>query len=213
MMWIECVLVFLVLTDLTLLVSSLLGASIRLVAVQGLVLGALPILTLGHGGEARAWALALGTMALKGVVFPHLLFKVLRDANVRREMEPMIGYALSLTLGVAALWLAFRLSESLHLNRVGLGSLVMPAALFTVFTGFFLIIGRRKALTQVLGYLVMENGVYAAGLVLVGQVHYLIELGILLDVFVAVFIMGIAIYHMNREFDHIDVEKLTRLKG
>jgi len=86
-------------------------------------------------------------------------------------------------------------------------------AIMTVFTGLFILMSRKKAITQVLGYIIMENGIYLMGLALVGEMPLLIETGILLDIFVAVFIMGIAVFHINREFDHIDVNELNRLKG
>jgi hydrogenase-4 component E len=79
-------------------------------------------------------------------------------------------------------------------------------------TGLFLIVARRTALTQALGYLVMENGIYAFGVGLVEGTPMLLELGILLDVFVAVFVMGIAIFHISREFDHIDTDRMTTLR-
>jgi len=78
--------------------------------------------------------------------------------------------------------------------------------------GFFLIMSRRIAISQVLGYLVLENGVFVFGMALVPEQPYLVELGILLDIFVGVFVMGIIIFHINREFDHIDVHRLADLK-
>jgi len=82
-----------------------------------------------------------------------------------------------------------------------------------MFTGLYLLIMRRKAVTQVLGYLVLENGIYLFGVAAVSEIPLLIEAGLLLDVFVAVFVMGIAIYQINREFNHIDTDKLNILKG
>jgi hydrogenase-4 component E len=67
-------------------------------------------------------------------------------------------------------------------------------------------------LNQVVGYLVLEDGVYLFGLILAPEVPLLVEMGILLDVFVAVFVMGIAIFHISREFDHLEVDQLTTLK-
>jgi len=90
---------------------------------------------------------------------------------------------------------------------------LFPGALFTTLTGLMIIVSRRKALTQVVGYLVMENGVYAFGAALAVQEPLLVEMGILLDVFVAVFVMGITIYQISREFDHIDTDRLSELKG
>jgi hydrogenase-4 component E len=88
----------------------------------------------------------------------------------------------------------------------------VPVALFSIFVGLFLIVARRKAITQVLGYLVLENGIYAFGLGAVHDASMLVELGILLDLVVAVFVMGIAIFHIARDFDHIDTDRLMRLK-
>ena len=116
-------------------------------------------------------------------------------------------------MGIALLILAFWLAGRLHGIGVGISTLSLTAAFFMMFTGLFLIIARRKALTQVLGFLVLENGIYAFGLTVVGHIHWLVELGVLLDVFVAVFIIGIAIDHISREFDHINVDQLDQLNG
>jgi hydrogenase-4 component E len=89
----------------------------------------------------------------------------------------------------------------------------VPVGFTMMTTGMFLIVARRTAVNQVIGYLVLENGIYAFGLALVRDIPLLVELGVLMDMFVAVFVMGIAIYHINREFDHMDSEKLTSLKG
>jgi hydrogenase-4 component E len=79
--------------------------------------------------------------------------------------------------------------------------------------GFLVLVSRRKALTQVIGYLVIENGVYVFGQSVAAQMPFLVELGILLDLLVGVFVMGIVIHQINREFDHIDVDQLNLLKG
>jgi hydrogenase-4 component E len=84
--------------------------------------------------------------------------------------------------------------------------------LATLLIGFLLLMTRKKAVTQVVGYLVMENGIFIFGQVLVGQIPFAVELGILLDIFVGVFVFGIAIYHISGEFDHIDTTVLTSLR-
>ena len=81
-----------------------------------------------------------------------------------------------------------------------------------VMVGLFVIVSRTKALTQALGYLAMENGIYAFGMALALKEPVTVEMGILLDVFVAVFVMGIIIYHINREFDEISTDRLSVLK-
>jgi hydrogenase-4 component E len=89
---------------------------------------------------------------------------------------------------------------------------LVPVALFTTMVGLLVIVGRKKAVMQALGYLVMENGIYAFGLAFAVEEPLLVEMGVLLDVFVAVFVMGIAIHHISREFDHIDTDRLSALK-
>jgi len=91
-------------------------------------------------------------------------------------------------------------------------SLAMATSFFCVFSGLFLITSRRKAITQVLGYLSLENGIYVFGIVFVRHQPLLVEMGVLLDLIVGVFVMGIAIFHISREFDHIDVDRLNELK-
>jgi hydrogenase-4 component E len=88
----------------------------------------------------------------------------------------------------------------------------VPAAFFSILSGLFLIISRRTALSQVIGYLVLENGIYTFGISLVQEEEFLVELGVLLDVLVGVFVMGITLFHISREFDHIDVDRLSALK-
>jgi hydrogenase-4 component E len=214
--WSDTFFVFLVLTNLLLLGSSRLSVYIRVSAVQGIVLGFLPILTHLHDSPYRIallTGLGLTTMGVKGVLFPWLLFRALREANILREPKPFVGYTASIAIGIAALAVSVRVGARLPLPSEAFSPLAVPVGLFTFFVGLFLIISRRKALTQVLGYLVLENGIYTLGVALVAEVSVLVELGVLLDAFVAVFVMQIAIYHISHEFRSTDVDRLSRLKG
>ena len=207
------ILVLVVLTNLKLLGSSRLGASIRVVAAQGMVLGLLPILAHLHEISLHFALLAAGTIALKGIVFPRLLFRAVREAEVAREIEPYVGYVASLVAGVLALGVSFWMCTRLVMPENIASPWLAPVALFSIFAGLFLIVARKRALNQVLGFLVLENGIYTFGVGIVAETPFLVELGVLLDVFVAVFVMGIAVYHINREFDHIETDRLDRLKG
>ena len=209
----DLILVLVVLTNLKLLGSSRLGASIRVVAAQGVMLGLLPVLAHVHELSLHFAALAVGTVALKGVVFPWLLFRALREAEVTREVEPYVAYITSILIGLAALAASFWLGGRLPVSTVEPTSLLVPSALFSILAGLFLIVARKRAVNQVLGFLVLENGIYTFGVGIVAETPFLVELGVLLDAFVAVFVMGIAVYHINREFDHIEVDRLDRLKG
>ncbi|HBV95290.1 MAG TPA: hypothetical protein DEG26_11575, partial [Chloroflexi bacterium] len=133
---------------------------------------------------------AVGGAVLKGVVFPWLLLRALRSAEVDREVEPFVGPIASLLAGVAALGVSLWLAQRLPLPGGAHSSVLVAVALFSILVGLFLIVARKKAISQVLGFLVMENGIYTFGAGLVRQSPLLVEFGVMLDVFVAVFVMG-----------------------
>lgn len=205
--------VALIITNLWLLGSSRIGSCIRIVAVQGLFLGLLPLAVRQETATLRFLVLVAGSIGLRGIVFPWLLLRATRDINVRREVEPYVGYTVSIVVGILSLGLALWLDTRLTLPASAASSLMAPAAFSTMFVGLFLIISRKKALTQILGYLVLENGIYVFGLAMIEEMPMLVELGVLLDAFVAVFVMSVATYRISREFDHMDIEKLDTLKG
>ncbi len=206
------ILVFVALVNLTLLGLSRLAACIRLTAAQGMALGALPLLVAAHGISVRLVLLSIVMFVLKGIVFPRFLLRAIRAADVRHEVEPIVGYTSSILLGIVILALSFWMASRFVLPHPVASPLVLPLALATILIGLFLIVSRRKAIMQVVGYLVLENGIFIFGVALAQEEPFLVEMGVQLDVFVAVFIMGIMIFHISREFDHIDVDQLTSLK-
>ncbi|MFH0922377.1 MAG: hydrogenase [Fibrobacterota bacterium] len=207
----DLLLVLLLLTNLLLLATSRMRSLIRIVALQGMAIGCLPFLAAGHAPAVRALLLGLGIIALKGFVMPALLIRAMRETRTRRELKPSIGPTLSLVIGILSLLAAFWISSRLPLPRPAPSPMVVPASLAMIFCGLYIIISRAQALTQVLGYLVLENGIYLFGAALLIEQPLLIEFGVLLDVFVAVFVMGIIIFHISREFDHIDTNRLSEL--
>lgn len=209
---IDFLLVILVCANLLLLGSSRLLACIHIVAVQGILIGLLLVVSNLDHLSLHIVLLAMVIVGIKGWVFPRLLGRALREVRVRREVEPYIGYSLSIVLGLVALAASLAMGKRLPLPMEVQSPIVIPIALFTILTGLILIVSRKKALTQVLGYLVMENGVFIIGIELAHASPLLFELGALLDILVAVFIMGIIIFHINRQFDHIDTDRLTVLK-
>lgn len=211
--WLELVTVLLFLTNLAMLGLSELGSCIRTVAFQGILLGILTLIVREDGLSARLLVLSALSIGLKGFVFPFLLLRSIREAGVRREVEPFVGYVTSLVAGLAMLAASMWTSAQIPVPWTAMSSFQIPVALSTIFTGLFLVVSRRKALNQVIGYLVFESGIYMFGITAVGEIPFVVEFGVLLDVFVAVFVMGIAMNHINREFDHIDADQLSSLKG
>jgi hydrogenase-4 component E len=208
----DVILVALILLNLMLLGSSRISACIRLVAAQGILLGLVTVAAQDDPFGIHVFVIALASTALKGIAFPRLLSRAVREAGVRREVEPYIGFTTSILAGTAALAVSMWLASRLPLPGPATSPLVVPVAFFTIFCGLLLILSRRKALSQVLGYIVLENGIYTFGVALALEEPMLVELGVLLDVFVAVFVMGITIFHINREFDPLEADRLDSLK-
>ena len=192
-------LLLVVLPNFVVLGTARLSTGVRAVALQGALLGVLPLLLFPAWSWHRA-ALAVGTVVVKGIVVPRFLLWAIREAAVRREVEPRLGYVPSLLLGTAALAAAFATAARWPAAGAG-GALLIAVAVATVVHGLFVLTSRRKAITQVVGYIMMENGIYLFGLTQAERVPFLVELGVLLDVFVAVFVMGIVVFHINREVD------------
>lgn len=207
---VDILLLLLVLSDFLLLGTSFFRTSIKLATAQGLLLGFLPLFD--HALTARTVVLALGTVAVKALAFPRILHYALRESGERREREPFVGYALSLVLGAVFLGLSFWFSSRLSLPADAGDSFAVPASFFTAATGLFLFISRRQALHQILGYFVLENGIYIFGLAVVPDEPFLVEVGVLLDVLVAVFVMGFVLFHIHRHLETADVSQLSQLR-
>ncbi len=184
---------------------------ITAVACQGALLGFLPLLVDADIGP-RTFLLIVATIALKGFVIPKFLLHAMREADIRHEVNPLVGYTASLLLGAAGSGLAMMFSRTLPLAEEHTHWLLVPASLSTVWTGFLLLTTRKKAIMQVLGYLLLENGIFLFGLLLLEAMPLLVELGVLLDLFTGVFVMGIIIHQINREFASASSEHLAELK-
>jgi hydrogenase-4 component E len=200
------------LVDLFVIGTSRLGACIRASALQGLLLAALPLVFHSGAPDVHLVVLVGAALAFKAFAIPRLLLRALETASVRREVEPMVSLHASLLFGAALIAFSFWVARTLAVPFAP-SALAVPAAFSTLLIGFLVLVSRSKAISQVIGYLLLENGVYLFGLCLASALPLVIELGILLDVWVGVFVMGIAIHHIDREFDHIDTDRLVGLKG
>jgi len=211
--WTDLLFILVLVLDLFVLASSRLRAGIRAVAGQGVLLGVLPVVLASDATEVRHVAvLALGAAAVKGVAIPWLLLRATRESTVSREAAPLLGYVPSLVLGalgvVAAVWFA----ADLPLPVPGVPPLLVPTALGTIWAGLLLLVSRRKAVGQVLGFLVLENGVFVFGLLLSDFMPAMVEVGVLLDLFAAVFVMGLVMFDIQRAFSSLDTDRLSSLR-
>jgi hydrogenase-4 component E len=197
--------------NLVALGTSRLPALIRLAALQGMVLGIMP-LVIEDEWRVMVLVIAVATVIMKGIVIPALLRRAMRTANIDRDLNPLIGFLPSLLLGAAGMIGAVVLARRLPLLPEHRESLLVAGSLASVLTGLLLLIGRSKAISQVCGYLILENGIYLFGLLLIRSTPLLVEGGILLDLTVAVFVTGIIVDRIQRAFDSLDTRKLTVLR-
>ena len=211
----DIVLVGILLSVLLSLASSRLMALVKIMALQGVMVSLLPILLesnsrLGSGGLIFFQAMFL----IKGVLIPGLLYVALKRVVTKREIEPIIGYHASLFGGLIIILVSIFITERLKYSMPEGHELLLTTAITTMAAGFFLMMSRRKAITQVIGYLMLENGIYLVGPALSKHAHivYVVEFGVLLDLLVGVMIMGIILHNINHTFDDIDTDLLNRLK-
>ena len=209
---IEIVMAFFLLSCLMLTACSRMLHCIRIVILQGILLGILPLLLAEHIHTEQYIAAALN-IVIKAVALPILLYLAMKKADVKRELEPLVSYPVSLLIVLCGIAGSFMLAAHLSLPAA-LGSslrLVLPVSFSVVFTGLFIVMARKKAITQAVGFLTFENGIALFGTGMMLECGLAVELGILLDVFVLVFVMGIAVMRINRAFEHIDSDKLVLL--
>jgi hydrogenase-4 component E len=213
---IDLILVLAILLDLGILAVSRLVTGVRLFALQSLLLAFLPLLGEAAQGEAlslHAPLVAAGTLALKVLLIPYILTRIVRTGEIHAEITPLLGFTASVFVGALLVAGSFAVATRLPLPLAPLSSLVVPAAFSTLIIGLLVLISRLNAITQVLGFLLVENGIFLFGLMLLKSMPILVELGILLDVFVGVFIMVIVVYHIRREFDHMDTDALSEAES
>ena len=188
----------LTLNNLALLGMGRLRTLINLVTAQGILLGGL-LLMHDHA------LLAVAVLLIKGGLLPWLLHRTRRQIGADPHIKPRLGFGLAVLTGLACLVFSLWLEGRLPMTPGLFPPLLLPAGLTTLFCGLLLVVGRATALSQVMGYLVAENGIFLLGIPLMTAGAVWFELTLLLDIFVAVFVMGIAINHIRHTFESIDV--------
>jgi hydrogenase-4 component E len=210
---IDTLVVAAVVIDLMLVTSTRMATAIRLNAIQAAILALLPLFVARSPWEPHILFVALAILVIRVLIMPPMLLWSIRHATVRREEGPLIGIGPSLLIAGLLVGISFLLGNRLRLpEELRFSSILVPGAFATILLGLFLLITRVQALTQVVAYLTIENGIYLFGLALVRETPVIVEMGILLDVFVGVFVMGIVIFHINRTLEHLDTSGMSQLR-
>jgi hydrogenase-4 component E len=207
----NAVLVILLVMNLFALGTSRILAVTRIVAMQGILLGLISLIVHTHL-TLGAILLAAVAIVIKGFVIPAIILRALRDAQIKREVEPLIGLLASIILGALATAFALLFAGQLPLAESHHGTLLVPTSIATVLVGFIILVTRYKAISQVIGYLMLENGIFIFGILLIEAMPLVVELGVLLDLFVGIFVTCIIINHINQAFSSMDTRRLVSLK-
>ena len=148
------------------------------------------------------------------------MVRSLRAAEIKREVEPFIGFLPSIILGAVATATVLLFAQALGASGAvaseptgsGAPNLIVPASIATILVGFIILVSRFKAISQVLGYLVLENGIFIFGILLIEAIPLVVEMGVLLDLFVGIFVISIITNHINQAFSSMDTRRLVSLK-
>ncbi len=185
---------------------------INLFAWQGLVLS-LSTLTVAYTThQNHLYYSALLTLGLKVLILPWLLHRLIRKLNVKWDVEPLINIPATMLVGIALVIFAFNLALPISQLAGTITRSTLGIAIASVLLSFLMMITRRKAVPQVIGFLSMENGLFFAATSATYGMPLLVELGIGLDVLVGTFIFGIFFFHIREQFDSLDIHHLEKLK-
>jgi len=207
---VDGLLVVVVLLDLYASSTTRLAGCIRASAGMGAALGLLVAIV--GDFSVHAIVAAVATLGLKAVAIPRMLHAAIQRTGVRREVEPFVSLHVSLLATAVLVALAFWMGSALPVPVPLPSPLIVPVAFATLLVGFWILLSRKKAVTQVVGYLVLENGVFLFGLGIIREMPVAIEVAMLLDLLVGVFVMGLTIHRIRQAFDHVDTDALTELR-
>jgi len=188
-------------------------ASVRAYAIHSFLLAMITVLVALAGHVEHLLISAGLTVVLKTIVIPRVFSRMIHRLGVRREVESYVNVPFLLLISIFLLFVSFYVTSGLRGLEPVFSREFVPIAIFTVFFGMLVMISVKKAMTQVLGLLLIENGLFLLGITMTFGMPLLVELGISFDILVAVFIMGIFMLKIRGAFEGIDMDDLTGLKG
>jgi hydrogenase-4 component E len=183
---------------------------IRLIAFQGFLLFGVAFIELIEINLVNLIFVLLETIVIKALAIPYFLKYILDRNNITREAEPFVSNFVSVVIITGIILVSFFLSVIVQENQIR--SIYFTVALSALFTGLYIIITRRKIITHVMGYMVLENGVFVLSLTVGSKMPMVVNTGILLDIFVSVILLGIFADKIGDVFEEQDVEQLRNLK-
>jgi hydrogenase-4 component E len=169
------------------------------------------VVAYGTGQSHLYWSAGL-TLALKVGLLPWLLYRLIRKLDVRWEFEGLINIPTTMLIGIVLVVFAFNLALPISQLASTVTRSTLGIAMACVMLSFLMMITRRKAIPQVIGFLSMENGLFFAATSATYGMPMVVELGIALDILVAMLILGVFFFQIREQFDSLDLKNLEQLK-
>lgn len=188
-----------------------LSAIVGLFAAQGLALAVLVVVLGLHQGEIELIAVGVGVGGLRAGLLPYLMRRALTASGEARETQPLVNVATSLLVAAVLAMLAYAVSQPLIDLAPSPATQAVPVALTVLLVGFFVLVTRRRALSQVVGFLLIDNAVTATAFLTTSGVPLVVELGVSLDVLLAVLVLQVLTTRMRAAFGGTDLDELREL--
>jgi len=192
--------------------STRLYSCVRAFGIQSFLLACVAGIVAFSTGKFDIYIVALLTLVIKAALIPYIFIYIIREIKVKREVELYVSVPSSIMIGGVLVVISYYLIRSINIMSE-LSSLSLSASMSLVSIGLFIMISRKKAIMQMLGILIMENGLFLGAISLTYGMPLLVELGIFFDVLIGVLIMGILVFRINRTFESIDTDMLKTLIG
>ena len=190
-----------------------LATTIRLYGAQSLLLGVVATTIALAEGRTELFVTAALTVTLKAVLIPWFLLRTVDRIGIHREIEPALNVSASLLVCLALTVVGYRVSTGFQEGARGVGHHLIGVALSLLLIGLFLMVTRKKAITQILALLTVENAVFLVAIGVTEGMPFIVELGISFDVILAVLVLGILVQRIVGRFESMDISRLSKLKG
>ena len=200
------------LTAFGLLVQRRILALLHLFAWQGFFLCVSTAIVGYVTGVHHLFISSLLTLTLKVIVLPYILYALINKLKIRKEIETLVNIPMTMLIGIALVIFSYHLTAPITLLSTLVTRSTLAVALATVMLGLLMMVTRRHAVTQIIGFLALENGLFFAATSATYGMPMVVELGVALDLLIAAFIFGIFFFHINTTFDSLDVDQMARLK-
>ncbi|MBI3900368.1 MAG: formate hydrogenlyase [Gammaproteobacteria bacterium] len=202
----------LLLLSFAMLAQRRIALLVQLLALQGLVLFISTVVVAIRADQHHLYYSAALTLMLKVIVLPWILYRLIRRLHVQWDIETLVKIPTTMLLGLMLVVFAFGLAQPISALAVTVTRSTLGIALAVVLLAFLMMITRRKAIAQVIGFLAMENGLFFAATSATYGMPMVVELGVALDVLVGVLVLGIFLFHIREQFDSLDLQHLESLK-